>query len=49
VVPQTTNHVNGAAGELNFQSVVYGLAIAFVILVSVTVVLKLALKEKKKP
>ena len=48
VVPKTTNHVNGAAGEIDFQSVVYGLAIAFVIVVAVTVVLKLALNEKKK-
>ncbi len=48
VAPQTTNHVGGAKGVINFQSVIYGLAIAFVVVAAVTVVLKLALKEKKK-
>ena len=34
---------------MNFQSVIYGLAIAFVIVAMVCLVLKFALNEKKKP
>ena len=49
VSPQATNRINGAEGEINFQSVIYGLAIAFVIAAAVSVVLKLVLNEKKKP
>ncbi len=49
MAPQTTNHIGGAEGVINFQSVIYGIAIAFVVVATVTVVLKLALNEKKKP
>lgn len=49
VSPQATNRISGAEGEINFQSVIYGLAIAFSIVAGVSVVLKLVLNEKKKP
>jgi outer membrane protein assembly factor BamB len=49
VSPQATNRISGTEGEINFQSVIYGLAIAFVIVAVVSVVLKLTLNEKKLP
>jgi outer membrane protein assembly factor BamB len=48
VLPQATNRISGAEGEINFQSVLIGLAIAFLIVVLVCLVLKFSLKEKKK-
>jgi hypothetical protein len=49
VSPQETNRVSGTEGEINFQSVIYGLAIAFVIVVTVSVIVKMVLSENKKP
>jgi eukaryotic-like serine/threonine-protein kinase len=49
LAPQTTNHISGAEGQINLQSVIYGLAIAFAIVAAVCLVLKSALHEKKKP
>ncbi len=46
--PQPTKQSNGAQGEITFESVIFGLAIAFAILTTVTVVLKLLMREKKK-
>ncbi len=46
--PQATNRISGAEGEINYQSVIYGLGISFVILATVSVVLKLVLNEKKR-
>lgn len=48
LLPQTTNRISGAEGETNFHSIIYGLAIAFVIVALVSLVLKFALKKKKK-
>jgi outer membrane protein assembly factor BamB len=48
VSPQTTNSSSQAWGEINFLYVIYGLAIAFVIVAVVSVVLNLALNKKKK-
>jgi hypothetical protein len=48
VPPQTTNPITGAQGETNYQSIIYGLAIAFAIVAGAIVILKLGLREKKK-
>lgn len=46
--PQATNLINGAKAIIDYQSIIYALAIASVIAVIVCVVLKVALEEKKK-
>jgi len=47
--PQATNRINGAEGGIDFYSIIYGLAIAFVIVAVVSVVFKVALNKNKKP
>jgi len=47
--PQAPNLISEAKGEINYQSIIYALVIAFVIAATVCIVLKVALEEKKKP
>jgi outer membrane protein assembly factor BamB len=48
VTPQPSKQNSGIQGEITFQSVIFGLTIAFAILATVTVALKLLVREKKK-
>jgi outer membrane protein assembly factor BamB len=48
VSPQPTNQTSGSPGQMSLQPVIYGLIIAFSIVTVVSLVLKLALHEKKK-
>jgi hypothetical protein len=48
VTTQATNQIS-IEEKINYQSVVYGLAIAFAIVTMVSVVFKLVLNEKKNP
>jgi hypothetical protein len=47
--PQVTDRVSGSVEQIGLRDIAFGLAIAFAIVAAVTVVLKLAVNEKKKP
>jgi outer membrane protein assembly factor BamB len=47
--PQVTDRVSGSVEQIDLRDIAFGLAIAFAIVAAVTVVLKLAVNEKKKP
>ena len=49
VSPQATNQISKTEEKINYQSLIYGLAIAFTIAIMIIVALKLVLNEKKRP